>query len=540
LVGIGPQWSVDSVHLGNIIDAINNGQGHLFKQINLHLLFIASNKVLVEDYKEMFELTSYSNSIKVLTESYKEECPVFYEEKVRDRQSDKEIGKSIYSTLMIFLELYSQTEEKPILEINCFSGVSDETMVEDSRTEGTFVPPEEFKSIMNEYTISEINKKPIEIDNEGNKDNFELDDEFDLDFDFINKGFLNYGEAQLPPKIPMSNEEYVKRFMRNDHRGFIVNDPKIVVDYSVSPNLFSNFDVSQSQRGICYAVSATMLYSFHINRLFNYLNHMGIVKNGENPRLERPLNFVQVALCSSSEANLSDGEAMDFLNINMKPKSYNIYNKGEGGQFFASAIWISHHLSELMLSNRTRKENSDDIMKSVPKKNSKEHLEVLFSDRCKNYNQENSKLKVGFTEEEIMLINKYTKKEFSKNVFKDRDSVINQLLEHGPFAFFFTFDLTNKRIFQSMVGKQVLTLKLQQTLKDMKVMSNYGFHAVVAVGIKKFIEGDVTLYTLKFRNSYGLNWGDQGYGYLELDDGLYTGLLKANNKQGRATFLTIN
>jgi len=304
--------------------------------------------------------------------------------------------------------------------------------------------------------------------------------------------------------------------------------------------LFSNFDVSQSQRGICYAVSATMLYSFHINRLFSYLNHNGVIKNGKNPRLERPLNFVQVALCSSSEEKLSNDEANEFLKINMRPKDYNTYNKGEGGQFYASVIWITHHLHELMLSNKTRKENSDDIMKNVPKKNSKEHLEVKFSDRCKNYNQENSKLKVGFSEDEIKLIKKYTKNQYSKAVFKDRQSVIDQLLQNGPFSFYFTFDLTNTRVFQSLVGKQVLTLKLQQTLKDIKVIHNYSYHAVVAVGIKKFVKDNETLYSLKFRNSYGLNWGDQGYGYLELDEGLYTGLLKANDKSGRVTYLSIN
>jgi len=276
----------------------------------------------------------------------------------------------------------------------------------------------------------------------------------------------------------------------------------------------------------------------HVNRIFNFFNKKGLM-NGKNPRIDTPLNFVQVALCSSSEERLSVVESNEFVKMNLPILSYSAYNSGEGGYPFASIVWMSYHLSDLLLSYKTRNENSYDIMLNIPQKGTAQQQSMSYASRCRKYQKEKVSQKVGFTQEEINLYNKYTRKNFSADVFNSKESVINQLLNYGPFSFYFTFNLTNTRVFQSLVAKEIFTLKLQQTLKDIRVMNSYSYHAVLAVGIKKFMVGNKIMYSLKFRNSWGYNWGDKGYGYLELDDGLYTGLLKANNKVGKVAYLSI-
>lgn len=439
----------------NIIDDLNKFLDRLFNEKIIEKN-IHHTKLSDSEKKEVYG---------VLLKNFKSKFPDFFKE-ISKKQKDEDSGKAIFYTLKFILESYEETKQdrRTKLNLNNMSALTEENLF------GTISANKEVfsntaKKFRNDKKSSEISKKTRVV----NKD----------------------------LKV-VSNIDFIDNYLSANPKNDLTVDDKI--DFSEHPAFFKNEIIDQLYIGSCYASTAATVFSFAVNTL--------LMRKDKLPT-KYQINQAQVAVCSSFketfELTEEEKKDLDKVTYSLIVRKYR-FNRINGGMFGPALVWIKHHIEKVF--------DSPYDKQTYWKLFDKEYDNEKANSYCYSYSNENEKNVESYQKQIKDILDDIKKVEIvsAQDAFENIESIKEALKKNGPMGFTIAMSGKGSKALASVSSTSPYITK--EACNRWFNLIGSGFHAVVAVGVVK-INGKEYL---KFKNSWGKYWGQDGYGYLEMDD----------------------
>lgn len=438
----------------------------IIKDLNSYLDKLFEEKIIAKNISHTKLSDSQKKAVyEVLLKNYKSLYPEYFE-KLEKIQKAEEGGKSIFYTLKTILASYEEIpqEKRTKLNLNHLSAVSEDNF---------------FSLFKNDKAINEVEKKSRKDRVKPSRKIQRIVDNKDVKI-VSNKEFIDeyYLSSNIKQKMDTEN-----------------------IDFSVHPAFYPNEIIDQGFIGTCYASTAATLFSYAVNTL--------LLRKDKLP-VKHKINQAQVAVCSSFKETfeLTDSEKSDLdkVTYGLIVRRYR-FNRINGGMFGPATVWIKHHIEKVF--------NSPVDQQTYWKLFDKgEYDNEKASNYCHNYSEENAKSVKSYQNEIKDIIEDIKKVEIvsAQDAFESIETIREALKTNGPMAFTIAISAKGGKALSSV--NSIYPYISKEACNRWFNLIGSGFHAVVAVGVVKVKD----TYYLKFKNSWGKYWGDNGYGYLEMDN----------------------
>jgi len=271
----------------------------------------------------------------------------------------------------------------------------------------------------------------------------------------------------------------------------------------------------QGTTNLCYAASAANLMSSFIN--------VGLSRLGHDKFLENPIDFIQVAYCSSYQHQpTSDEEKASLRGLDGLQEYRSLKTPNGYGYSTYTAIFIKYNYP-LLLVNPT---NNDDFRSYMEFLTNNQNPD--YEKKCKSYTEKKSNDRntkaitlrdFGTVQDRrriSFLFDKSMSVVLNDDAFISKDKMKRYLQKNGPIVVAIFISSTAARFLGSVTGKTLITANNcnKDWWRVFEDINSHGSHLMLIVGYGKM---DGHEY-IKVKNSWGTNWGEDGYGYLELTD----------------------